>query len=268
MNPDKINRADRAFAEKLGRLRTRLTERQAGEKSTKKFTGLFKTLILVSFLAVGVGIYIFSNRRPVPPVAVAPKTAAAPTAGVAARPTAIQPDSVKPMAAQRTEPTLEPPQNAPQPQTVPSPAAADVPAPQPQVNSSLPEVSEPVGDIRVASVVVCSGVRHRRPMGEQAVFQISDTSRAFVWTDVRSDSRPILIEHIYYLNGVRYSEVPLKILYPRMRTWSYVTLRKADLNGDWRVDITFNGRVLKTVHFSVTNPFDTESHRSEPAQRP
>lgn len=88
-------------------------------------------------------------------------------------------------------------------------------------------------------------------MDETGVFQISPATRAFVWTDVRTASPPMRIEHIYYLNGVRYCAVPLEIRYPRMRTWSSVMLQQTDLSGDWRVDIRSGGDILKTVHFNV-----------------
>jgi hypothetical protein len=128
-DPEKIDQADRAFMEKLERLRTRLAERQAGQKSKKIFSGLFKTLIPVLLLAAGLGSYIFFNRRTAPPAAVAPRPAdsATSTAGLAARPTTVQPKGGKPVAAQRMETALAPPQNPPQPRTLPAQASAGVP---------------------------------------------------------------------------------------------------------------------------------------------
>lgn len=69
--------------------------------------------------------------------------------------------------------------------------------------------------------------------------------------EVRSKSQPFVIKHKYYLNGAKHSDVSLNIKYPRMRTWSYVTIDKLDHIGAWKVDIVLNDSILKTVEFKV-----------------
>lgn len=246
MDSEKINRADREFVEKLDHLRTRLSERQAGSKRKKKIFGAPGILVVVFLVAAGLGTRHFLQGRTAPPAALAPEAAgtAAPIAGTADRPPGDTPGSGKAVAAQQTETTIEPPPGAPQ-------AAAPVPDAPPAANSLPTQAAGPTDAIRVASAVVCSGVRRHHPRDEIEVFQIAPATRAFVWTDVRTASPPMRIEHIYYLNGVRYCTVPLEIRYPRMRTWSSVMLQQTDLSGDWRVDIRSGGDILKTVRFSV-----------------
>jgi Protein of unknown function (DUF2914) len=252
MDPEKIDRLDREFIEKLDCLRIRLTERQAGATRKKIFFGPFGLLILVLIVAVGLYTRRFLQKPTAPPATLAPQTAgpAAPIVGRGDRLPADPPESGKGLAAQPAETTIQPPdgQRSPLP---PSPTAAPVPDAVPAAGNMPAQAAEPGDAIRVASTVVCSGVHRRRPSDEKKVFQISPTTRAFVWTDVRAASVPHLIEHIYYLNGMLYCKVPLEIRFPRMRTWSSVALQQTGLSGDWRVDIRCEGRILKSIHFGV-----------------
>jgi hypothetical protein len=106
-------------------------------------------------------------------------------------------------------------------------------------------------DIELVSAVVCDGVRDRQHLDEKDRFDMTHAPRAYVWTEVRSRAQPFVIKHVYYLNGLTYCEVPLEITFPRMRTWSYITLSKADQVGAWTVEITYNDRILKKVAFQV-----------------
>lgn len=106
-------------------------------------------------------------------------------------------------------------------------------------------------DIELVSAVVCDGVRDRLHLDEKDTFDMTHTSRAYVWTEIRSRAQPFVIKHIYYLDGRKYCEVPLDITFPRMRTWSYITLSEADQVGAWTVEIIYNDRILKTVGFQV-----------------
>jgi hypothetical protein len=99
--------------------------------------------------------------------------------------------------------------------------------------------------------LACQGVRNRDPVGETDLFHLKESPRAYVWMAIRSKGHPFVIRHVYYHNAERYCEVSLDIRYPRMRTWSYVTLRDASQEGSWTVEITCNDHVLKTVSFRV-----------------
>lgn len=106
--------------------------------------------------------------------------------------------------------------------------------------------------IKLASVVACKGVRNRQYLDETNVFHISETAHTYIWMEVKSEKQPFVLKHVYYFNGEKYCDVPLKIKYPRMRTWSYVTLKNPDHIGRWQVEVTGeDGEVLKQIRFEV-----------------
>lgn len=119
----------------------------------------------------------------------------------------------------------------------------------------LSEVSEqisPATDIRIAEITTCESVENRQPVSRKNEFSLQLETTPYVWMDVRSKKTPYKLRHVYYLNDRRYCEVPLAIVYPRMRTWSNVTLRHPYEAGQWRVDVvTQKGEILSQVQFSV-----------------
>jgi len=134
-----------------------------------------------------------------------------------------------------------------------------VPVLAPRVKTSdkigLSEVSgqiSPETDIRIAEIATCASVKNRQPVSRKNEFSLRQGITPYVWMDVRSKKTPYKLRHIYYLNDRRYCEVPLAISYPRMRTWSNVTLRHQYETGQWRVDVvTRKGEILSQVEFSV-----------------
>jgi len=107
-------------------------------------------------------------------------------------------------------------------------------------------------DIRIADIAACQGVKNKKAVSRQNVFSLQEGAKPYVWMDVRSKKTPYPLRHVYYLNGRRYCVVPLEINYPRMRTWSNVTLRHRNEAGQWRVDvITGKGEILSQVQFTV-----------------
>lgn len=107
-------------------------------------------------------------------------------------------------------------------------------------------------EIRVAKSVVCKEVKERNPIGERRIFSVKENRFSVVWTEVRSKVFPRELKHIYYLNGKKYCEVPLLVKYPRMRTWSKITLRDRNQIGSWKVHIvTEEGTVLEEIGFEV-----------------
>lgn len=123
-------------------------------------------------------------------------------------------------------------------------------------NRAAPDaVSRDAGEkhVSLVSAVVCEGVQDHQPKAEKDAFTMAGSRRVYVWMEVLSKSQPFIVKHHYYLNGQEHSEVPLQIKYPRMRTWSYVTIDKPEHIGIWRVDIVCNDSILKTVEFRVSD---------------
>ena len=120
------------------------------------------------------------------------------------------------------------------------------------VKKSPVPINKEFAEICVARSVVCKEVKERNPIGEQHIFSVKENRFSVVWTEVRSKVFPRELRHIYYLNGKKYCEVPLLVKYPRMRTWSKVTLRDRNQIGSWKVDIvTEDGTILEEIEFEV-----------------
>ena len=110
----------------------------------------------------------------------------------------------------------------------------------------------PGGSIRIAGITVSQNVRNKQPVSRKTEFSIKQGAKPYVWMDVRSEKPPFELRHVYYLNDRRYCVVPLDIRYPRMRTWSTVSLEYPTQIGQWRVDVeTRDGEILSRVEFSV-----------------
>ena len=144
---------------------------------------------------------------------------------------------------------------------IPEKNTIDVPVPvlKPHVKTSgkigiseIPKQISAKTDIRIAEIITCLGVKNKNSLSPQKEFSLQKGATPYVWMDVRSKKTPYKLRHIYYLNGRRYCSVPLAIHYPRMRTWSNVTLRHQYETGNWRVDVvTKKGEVLSQVEFTV-----------------
>ena len=110
----------------------------------------------------------------------------------------------------------------------------------------------PEGSIGIAGITVSQNVRNKQPVSRKTEFSIKQGAKPYVWMDVRSEKPPFELRHVYYLNDRRYCVVPLDIRYPRMRTWSTVSLEYPTQIGQWRVDVeTRDGEILSRVEFSV-----------------
>ncbi len=105
---------------------------------------------------------------------------------------------------------------------------------------------------RIARNLVCSGVKGRNCLVPQTVFGLKENQNPHVWMEVYSDSVPYTLKHVYYHEGRKYVEVPLRIEYRRMRTWSYITLKGSNLIGSWYVEtVAEDGTVLGRADFRV-----------------
>jgi len=136
---------------------------------------------------------------------------------------------------------------------------ASVPVLKPRVKASgkigiseIPKQISAKTDIRISEIITCQGVKNKKAVSPQKEFSLQKGATPYVWMDVRSKKTPYKLRHIYYLNGRRYCAVPLAINYPRMRTWSNVTLRHPYEAGQWRVDVvTEKSEILSQVEFIV-----------------
>lgn len=126
-----------------------------------------------------------------------------------------------------------------------------------EVKSATPPASS-VGSLsrygtRIAQNLVCSGVKGRNCDVPRSVFPLNKNRKPHAWMEVCSDSVPYKLKHVYYHEGRKYVEVPLKIEYRRMRTWSNINLKNSNFAGSWHVEtVAEDGTILGRVDFKVT----------------
>lgn len=117
------------------------------------------------------------------------------------------------------------------------------------LSSPIPPLSY---NTRISRLFTCSQVNDRECVGQKSVFLLNEHRKAYVWMEVHSDNFPYTLTHVYYHEGQKYCEVPLEIKFPRMRTWSNITLRNTSLRGSWYVEIVAeDGAVLEDITFKV-----------------
>ena len=138
-------------------------------------------------------------------------------------------------------------ETASEPSTTEPSEAETAPAAKPEA----PEKREPAPSIRIAKLVSCAGVQDRQYVSPQSVFSLEKVSKPVVWMTVLTDKPPFTLTHVYYHNDKKYAEVPLEVKYPRMRTWSRLTLSHAYQTGQYRVEVvTDAGEVLGEIEYT------------------
>ncbi len=107
---------------------------------------------------------------------------------------------------------------------------------------------------RISGLLTCSSIDSRTCAGRRSVFALDEDIKPHVWMEVHSESVPYILKHVYYHEGQKYCEVPLQIKFPRMRTWSNITLGGSRFKGSWRVEIvTEDGSILDQTAFRVVD---------------
>ncbi len=137
-------------------------------------------------------------------------------------------------------PTAEPVESEPAKETNPA-------APPPSSAGSPSAHGE-----KIARKSVCSDVQDHECVAPLSRFSLDEKTKPYFWMEVHSDSVPYVLKHVYYREGRKYTEVPLEIRHPRMRTWSKITLNNPEQAGSWRVQIeTEDGVVLGSGEFQI-----------------
>jgi hypothetical protein len=265
MDSNKIEKADRKFIDELPQFRSKLSQRQKAyaQRAIKKEIHLPLVQIIAPILIVAVGvvvIYLLPDKLPAgsQPKDAQDNTAQVPQPQAAVRfaPSVAASDKNSLATGQEENQRLESLEKTPLGNTsIVHANKVKTETGNTSQNRGVAEARLQDADekqIALVSAVVCEGVQDHQPMVEKHAFSTVDSRRVYVWMEVQSKSQPFVINHNYYLNGKKYSEVPLQIKYPRMRTWSYVTIDKPDHIGNWRVQIVRNDSILKTVEFQVS----------------
>jgi hypothetical protein len=255
MNKKTIEEADLKFVTKLNELRSSLTERRYRyEKEPERSYFLPVVFIFIFVLFAVYGSKFFSKKQN-PPQPEASKPIVPVDISVASTPSEKFTNTVCkntlypiPLSLQQT---TEPAEDDDLSSTAPDPIEPINPK---RLEKPTITAEKLVADqkIKFPSIVACKGVRNRQYLDKTTVFHISETVHPHIWMEVKSEKQPFVLKHVYYINGEKYCEVPLDIRYPRMRTWSYVTLKNPEHIGRWQVNVTQeDGQVLNRIHFEV-----------------
>lgn len=177
------------------------------------------------------------------PAAVDVKTTPPATAG---QPAPAAPQTAPTLQAAVTlAPAPDPPETIRQPAKPLQPITTAPPEPV--------ETDAPPPNARITAIASCHAVDQWQCVAPASTFSLQETPTPVVWMNVLSDRQPFTLTHAYYLNGRKYCDVPLEIRYPRMRTWSNVTLAHPYQTGQWRVEvIDADGEKLSQIEFTVT----------------
>lgn len=260
MNPIDIEKKDRNFVRELNDLRSRLVVRQKDyqERVSPRFFLRRALLFMSPLLFIGMGfvlVYVKQNttsadgHRQATPVNTQKEPPPEPVEPWTARREALKDH----LSSENQIPTTPVPK-IPEHPAPSAPIEVDKQLVKTPADTKVPKAGPPAVDathVELVSAHLCEGVYERNPLVKRDVFHPSDDKRAYLWMEVKSKEQPFVMKHIYYLNDRKYCEVSLEIRFPRMRTWSYVTLESADQVGTWRVEIACKDRVLKTLSFRV-----------------
>lgn len=109
-------------------------------------------------------------------------------------------------------------------------------------------------NLTVDGLTVASDVVDRQPQGAAEVFTVpkgSDFVSIVTWNRILNAGSQTTIKHVYYLNGEKVDEIPLKVAGSSWRTWSRKQI-KAEHAGNWKVDVlNDNGDVIASKSFTV-----------------
>lgn len=102
--------------------------------------------------------------------------------------------------------------------------------------------------LQVVKAAFGTAIQDRQLVGESNDFDAS-AGRVYCWTEIQAKDAPAAIRHIWYMDGQKVAEVPLKVAASHFRTWS----SKAVGPGKWKVEVVDDngGEILATAEFSV-----------------
>ncbi len=258
MEKEKIETKDKEFRDKLKQMRTNLAMRQvqADRKESKPRNHVKVVIPMIVVLAVAVYFVGKTMRTHQPVSASIPNKMQIGGDRHTALPDHDRSESNVISATQASDDTLSGEFTS---NNVPNSAAgADI---EPQETAEVKSDTLPTSSVtspspnrtRITQNIVCSGVRGRNCAIPKSVFALNKNQKPHVWMEVYSDSVPYKLNHVYYHEGRKFVQVPLKIEYRRMRTWSNINLNNSNLVGSWHVEtVAEDGTVLGRVEFKVT----------------
>ena len=237
MEKDKIELKDQ---ELITKFRTLIQDKKKLAKEKQPPEKIpFRTFLVLGILVVSGLVFLLNQSPDRLSASEKPQQQAPTTMEISASPNAPNPP-----AAARNEPGKETETRLPDSDPMPPDRMNG-----PQVNKTKITTSS---EIAIKALISCSGVKNRQHSPPETRFSLSQGAAPTIWMEVLSKKQPFTLTHVYYCNSQKYCEVPLPISYPRMRTWSSVTLGASAHIGRWKVEVVDDGgAVLDQIEFSV-----------------
>ena len=105
---------------------------------------------------------------------------------------------------------------------------------------------------KLIQALICEDIKDGIPALPAVTFPIS-AGKIYCYTFFDQVSEDTAVYHQWFFRDKPSARIRLPLKHPRWTTYSSIQLREAD-KGPWRVEISdANGRVLKTLRFSVTD---------------
>lgn len=105
--------------------------------------------------------------------------------------------------------------------------------------------------LTLVRAAMCEGIENGQPVNETVVFSI-EKEKAVCFTEFNPVPEKTHIYHRWYRRHRLSAKIRLRADPPRWSTFSRIQFRDGD-KGPWRVEITdAEGRILKTLRFSIT----------------
>jgi hypothetical protein len=104
--------------------------------------------------------------------------------------------------------------------------------------------------IKVDSIVICTSVENRQPIGTDSVFS-SDVGKLYCFTKLSSETDSSEISHVWFYKNKQMAKINLPMNAKSWHTWSAKTIMPA-WKGDWQVEIQDSeGNVISKISFRL-----------------
>ena len=105
-------------------------------------------------------------------------------------------------------------------------------------------------NVKVDSIVICTSVENRQPIGTDSVFS-SDVGKLYCFTKLSSETDTSEISHVWFYNDKQMAKINLPMNAKSWHTWSAKTIMPA-WKGNWRVEIQdSDGNVISKIPFRL-----------------
>ncbi len=105
-------------------------------------------------------------------------------------------------------------------------------------------------EMTISRATFCAEIEELEPVGAAESFT-ADVGRVYLFAEIKDAEDSTLINHVWYYEGDKVSEIEITVNGPRWRTYSYKTITES-MTGKWGAEVTDAlGNVLRSLAFEV-----------------